>query len=110
MKIDYAKHPVTGIQALEEGLVELGRAKDVPWLIDQIETLGEEELVRRFIPWPGLTEPEGVWGAISIVPYAIMCQLDMPTERERKLGAEPKLKVDLASTPEHILERLRELG
>ena len=110
MEIDYATHPKTGAQALEEGLAELGRLKDVPWLINQIETLGEPELVRRFDSWPGCAEPEGVWGAIFIDPYAVMCQLDMPPPHELKLGAEPKLKIDRAGTAEGIRQRLRELG
>jgi hypothetical protein len=110
MKIDYAKHPDTDIQALEEGLAALGRVKDLPWLVEQIEGLGEARILGRFIEWPGAVGPEGQWGALFIDPYWIMCQLLMPPKHERALGVEALLKIDRAGTREQIRERLRELG
>jgi hypothetical protein len=110
MKIDYSRHPETGVFALEEGLAEIGRVQDAPGLIQQIEALSEEEFLRVFSGWPDLAEPEGVWGSIVIDGYAVMCQLDMPPKHRRALGAQPKLKIDRAGTPEVILRRLEELG
>jgi hypothetical protein len=110
VQVDYATHPDTGMYALEEGLAEIGREADVPWLIHEIEALSEEEVVDRFNDWPDLAEPEGVWGSLLIDPYAVMCQLDVPPRHERLLGAEALLKIDRASTPDRIRERLRQLG
>jgi hypothetical protein len=110
VKTDYSRHPDTRVFALEEGLAEIGRAQDVPDLIKQIEALNEEEFLRIFNGWPDLAEPEGVWGSIVIGEYAVMCQLDMPPKHKRALGAQPKLKIDRAGTPEMILRRLEGLG
>jgi hypothetical protein len=109
MKIEYARHPDTGIFVLEESLAEIGKVMDTPGLIDKIGALDEGEVLRLFSPWPDLAEPEGVWGAMRVGDYAIMCQLHMPPAHERHLGAEPVLKIDRAGTPEDILRRLREL-
>lgn len=110
MNIDYSRNPETGIFALEEGLADLGRVRDVPWLIGQIESFDRGEILERFKPWPELVGPEGVWGHMIVSPYAVMCQMYVPPQRRRELGEVSILKIDRASTPDQILRRLRELG
>ena len=110
MLIHYVKHPVTDVYALEEGLAGIGRVKDVPWLIHQIEALGEAEMLRRFIAWPVPGAQAGTWGAIFVDPYMIMCHIYMPSAPEHAMGAQMLVEVDRASTREDIRRRLRELG
>ncbi len=110
MEIDYSRHPVTGVWALEEGLAEIGRLRDAPRLIDEIEQLEETEVLRLFSGWPDLAKPEGVWGSMVVGGFTIMAQLDVPPKHRRKLGAPVRLKIDRAGTPDEIRRRLEELG
>ena len=108
--VEYVYDEGTGVTAAEQGLVELGRAQDWPWLFDRLSQLSDEDILYRFQEWPGLAGPEGVWGTIKLGPYWIMCQLEVPKSLERAFGEPVVLKVNVAGDEDTIRQQIRELG
>ena len=110
IRVEYVYDEETGLTAAEQGLIKIGRGKDWPWLFDQLYNLSDDEILYRFKKWPSLVGPEGVWGTITVGPYLLMCQLEVPESHERALGKQVVFKVDLVGHEEEILRRIRELG
>ena len=108
--IEYVYDDKTGVTSAEQGLVQLDRAQDWPWLFDRLGQLSDLDILYLFKEWPGLAGPEGVWGTIKLGPYCVMCQLDVPKSHERALGRPVVLKVDVAGNEDSIRQRIRELG